>query len=279
MGFFKEEDLSKYEKLSGVEIVNANGQTLIFCNAELKSKVNEKIEELTNMGIEIVSVNQTPPTANGFAYFSSATITWKRSQQQLDEIKKQKEENLNRAYSNACAMQSSGNYDIAQITFRRLPRDYKDVSARIDECDKKLREERERIEKENKKVTESAYVQAKLLIDAGEYHEAYKSLVIIMDRDKNYKDIKDLIKICSKNDTYAKEKEGEKKKLKRFLYSIPFVFIVLITAFILLSTEIISIGVYWAITAIGILPLLINGIIWQKVINKRKQENNSKNNE
>lgn len=44
MGLFKEEDLTKYEKLSGVETVTATAQTRAFCNAELNSNINEAVE-------------------------------------------------------------------------------------------------------------------------------------------------------------------------------------------------------------------------------------------
>lgn len=212
MGLFKEEDLTKYEKLSGVETVTATAQTRAFCNAELNSNINEAVEKLTDMGIEIVNVNQTPIIANGITYYGTATITWKRSQKQLDEIKRQKEEKLNQDYSYACSLQSSGNYEMAKIYFSELPSSYKDVSKRIDECYDKIEEKRVRIEKETKRSMEIAYNNAKLLIDTKEYQEAYKLLTIVTNNDKNYKDVKRLIRICSENDDSIRQEVKENKK-------------------------------------------------------------------
>lgn len=164
------------------------------------------------MGIEIVNVNQTPIIANGITYYGTATITWKRSQKQLDEIKRQKEEKLNQDYSYACSLQRSGNYEMAKIYFSELPSSYKDVSKRIDECYDKIEEKRVRIEKETKRSMEIAYNNAKLLIDTKEYQEAYKLLTIVTNNDNNYKDVKRLIRICSENDDSISQKVKENKK-------------------------------------------------------------------
>lgn len=200
MGFFKEEDLTKYEKLSGVETVTATAQTRTFCNAELNSNINEAVEKLTDMGIEIVNVNQTPIIANGITYYGTATITWKRSKEDLDKIEEEKKkiveekkkiaekeridaEVKNRKmeldYKSGCEYQSNKSYDCALIYFNRLPDNYKDVLSRKNNC--------------IIAIDEIKYDKAKLCIESNNYKRAHYFLDSISDKHYN---IKSLLKKC-----------------------------------------------------------------------------------
>lgn len=289
MGFFKEEDLSKYEKLSGVELIQANDVTRTMCNAELQFKLNEAVEKLTNMGIEIVSVQQTPPEGNGFSYLANASITWRRSPEQLEEIKKLKDE-----YNHACSLLSTEKYDLALSCFQKLPSDYEDVANKINECislkNQKIAKEKLEIAKENLKIAkENDYNKAKRLMDIGDYKSAYKILRVISD----YKDGLSLIHICCEKDAdvnkaveafketkerlekVRKEEEKEKRtalkkiEVKQRIRKI-FAFILFVVgltiAFVLCYNNIISVGSSFAIMCVLTFIFLIISIANSKIV-------------